>query len=65
MSEMAQFYDANQVVRDRIRDMYRTADEVRATRRDARRRLGALARLRLSVGRRLISFGSTLAGQHA
>ncbi|MEW6225321.1 MAG: hypothetical protein AB1627_11915 [Chloroflexota bacterium] len=57
--------DMAQVTHDRIHDLYETAAELRATRRPACERVGLLMRTRWSVGRRLISIGSAVSGQHA
>jgi hypothetical protein len=57
--------DMAQVAHDRIRDLYETAAELRATRRTARERAGLLMRTRWLLGRRLISIGSAVSGQHA
>ncbi len=53
------------VARDRINELYQTAAELRASRRPARGRVGLLTRTRWSIGRRLISLGTALAGGHA
>jgi hypothetical protein len=57
--------DMAPVAHDRIHDLYETAAELRATRRTAGGRVGLLMRTRWSLGRRLISIGSAVSGQHA
>jgi hypothetical protein len=53
------------LVHDRIHDLRETACELRAARRTDGDRTGLLARTRWTVGRRLISIGSAVSGQHA
>jgi hypothetical protein len=65
MYEPFHLSDTGQLVHDRIHDLYATAGELRAARRSSCGQTGLMARTRLSVGRRLISIGSTVAGQHA
>ena len=65
MNDTLQFYDAHPAVNDRIHDLYTTAAELRASRAAGRPHSGLVTRVRTSVGRRIVSFGSTLAGQHA
>jgi hypothetical protein len=50
---------------DRIADLHATAVETRAPRRIGAGHAGLLTRTRTSLGRRLISLGSTVAGHHA
>ena len=59
--------ESNLHVEARINDLYATSAEIRAGRRprSACDRLGAWTRARLAVGRRLISIGGVVAGQHA
>jgi hypothetical protein len=61
MYEFLNVSERNHLVHDRINDLYRTAAELRAPRRTPRLRAGMVDRLRLSIGRRLISFGTVLA----
>jgi hypothetical protein len=58
-------YDVDNLVHDRIGDLYATATEVRAPRRTPSARIGLVTRTRTSIGRRLISLGSTVAGPQA
>ena len=56
----------DRIVRDRIGDLYATANEIRQGRRQAPAcDPGLVTRTRWSVGRRLESFGQTVAGTHA
>jgi hypothetical protein len=57
--------DIDQLVHDRIHDLYDTASDLRAARRSACERVGLVMRTRWSVGRRLISIGSAVTGQEA
>ena len=58
-----QFQD---LVQDRIGDLYATASELRETRRQATETdPGLVMRTRWSIGRRLVSIGQTVAGTHA
>jgi hypothetical protein len=50
---------------DRIAELHATAAETRATRRSSGPQGGLLMRTRLTLGRRLVSLGSTVAGHHA
>jgi len=50
---------------DRIAELHATAMETRAPRRTAVDHAGLLARTRTTLGRRLISLGTTVAGHHA
>lgn len=53
------------LVHDRIHDLRETACELRVARRFGGDRSGLIARTRWNLGRRLISIGSTVSGQHA
>ena len=57
--------DMAQAGHDRIHELYSTAAELRASRRAACERVGLIMRTRWSLGRRLISLGSAVSGQHA
>jgi hypothetical protein len=59
--------DVNPLVGDRLHDLYETSSELRASRgpRCLSDRTGLLTRTRWTIGKRLISIGSALAGQHA
>ncbi len=59
--------DVNPLVADRIHDLYQISSELHATRRPkaAADTTGLVTRTRWTIGRRLISIGSALAGQHA
>ena len=68
-SPMSQTLHQNQfqdLVQDRIGDLYATASELRETRRHAPETdAGLVTRTRWSIGRRLVSIGQTVAGTHA
>jgi hypothetical protein len=53
------------LVSDRIHDLYATSAELRAGRKPAPGRTGFVTRTRSTIGRRLISIGSAVAGQGA
>ena len=55
----------DQLVRDRIQELHQAAAEVRAARRARREPSSLVERTRLSVGRTLISIGSSVSGQGA
>ena len=59
--------DVNPLVGDRIHDLYATSSELRAARhpKPTADATGLLTRTRWTIGRRLISIGSAVAGQHA
>ena len=59
--------EVHPLVDDRIHDLYETSSELRASRgpRKTSDRAGLLDRTRWTIGRRLISIGSAVAGQHA
>jgi hypothetical protein len=65
MYEPFRLSNTDPYVHDRIDSLYTVAGELRAGRRGAGEQAGLLARTRILVGRRLISIGSTVAGQHA
>ncbi len=50
---------------DRIAELHSTAAETRAPRRTGSEQPGLVSRTRSTLGRRLISIGSTVAGNHA
>jgi hypothetical protein len=53
------------LAQDRITELVAIAAEVKGVRRDAGQRSGMLTRSRLTLGRRLISLGTAVAGPHA
>ena len=56
----------NDLVQDRIGDLYTTASELRDTRRQAPDSdAGLVTRTRWTIGRRLVAIGQTVAGTHA
>jgi hypothetical protein len=59
--------DVNPLVGDRIHDLYETSSELRAARhpKPTAESTGLLTRTRWTIGKRLISIGSAVAGQHA
>ncbi|MEO5964569.1 MAG: hypothetical protein ABIR11_03820 [Candidatus Limnocylindrales bacterium] len=57
--------DIDHLVQDRIGDLYATARELRPAHRDIDIHTGLVTRTRWSIGRRLVSLGNTVAGQHA
>ena len=59
--------EVHPLVGDRIHDLYATSSELRAGRSPRRVRPGGAAgpRPARTIGRRLISIGSAVAGQHA
>jgi hypothetical protein len=57
--------DVDHLVHDRIGDLYSTAREVHPGRRDAAERTGLVTRTRTTIGRRLVSIGHSVSGQHA
>ena len=59
--------DVNPLVADRIHDLYETSSELHATRKPkaAAEPTGLVTRTRWTIGKRLISIGSAVAGQHA
>jgi hypothetical protein len=65
MSGTIHQHDVDHLVHDRIGDLYSTAAEVRSSRRPASDRAGLVTRTRATIGRRLISLGSAVAGQQA
>ncbi len=62
MHEPLHLAGVDQLVPDRITELRATACEVRPAHRDLAERVGLLARTRGSLGRRLISLGTTVAG---
>lgn len=65
MYEPIRLNNADYLVHDRIHDLRETACELRAVRRAGGDRTGLIARTRWTVGRRLISIGGAVSGQHA
>ena len=66
MPDSLQLSSVDHLAHDRIQDLYTTASETRpALRRSSTERPGLLSRTRGSVGRRLISLGSAVAGSQA
>ena len=57
--------DVDHLVHDRIGDLYTTARETHIARRDAGERTGFVMRTRWTIGRRLVSIGHSVSGQHA
>ena len=57
--------DVDYLVQDRIGDLYSTAREVHVARRDPAMRSGLVTRTRGTIGRRLVSIGHSVSGQHA
>lgn len=64
MYQPQHLYDLSHVVPDRIHDLETTATELHVPRREAPARAGLLARMRLVIGRRLVSLGGVVAGGH-
>ncbi|HYO43411.1 MAG TPA: hypothetical protein VES19_09455 [Candidatus Limnocylindrales bacterium] len=62
MHEPLHLAGVDHLVPERIHDLHLTACETKGIRRDHADRTGLLTRTRGSVGRRLISLGSTVAG---
>jgi hypothetical protein len=67
MTELYHFDATDHLVHDRIHDLYATASELRAERRrpSPDGPSGLVARTRFSLGRRIVAFGSAIAGQRA
>lgn len=68
MYDHLQLHDTGQAVLDRVIDLYRTASSLRVER--SQQDAGAdqrtpVGRIRRGIGRRLVSLGSSLAGQAA
>ena len=57
--------DVDYLVHDRIGDLYTTARETHIGRRDGSERTGLVTRTRWTIGRRLVSIGQSVSGQHA
>jgi len=57
--------DVDHLVHDRIGDLYSTAREVHVDRRSPSEHAGLMTRTRWTIGRRLISIGHSVSGQHA
>jgi len=51
--------------RDRIADLYTTAEETRAFRRVSGNQAGLITRIRSMLGRRLVTLGGAVAGHRA
>ena len=65
MHEPLHLAGVDQLVPERIHDLRATACETKGVRRDPEDRAGLLTRTRGTVGRRLISLGTTVAGHGA
>lgn len=65
MHEPLHLAGVDHLVPDRIHELRHTACETKGVRRDATDHPGLVARTRGSVGRRLISIGTTVAGHGA
>ncbi len=65
MHEPLHLAGVDNLVPDRIHDLRATACETKGVRRDPANHDGVVARTRGSVGRRLISLGTTVAGHGA
>jgi hypothetical protein len=65
MNEPLHLAGVDHFAHDRIAELRATAAEVRGPRRDGDERAGLLTRTRGTVGRRLISLGSAVAGHGA
>lgn len=65
MHEPLHLAGVDHLVPERIHDLRMTACETRGLRRDPAQHDGLLTRTRGSVGRRLISLGTTVAGHGA
>ena len=62
MHEPLHLAGVDQLVPERITELRTTACEVRGPRRDGHDRMGLLGRTRGTLGRRLISLGTSVAG---
>lgn len=65
MHEPLHLAGTDQLVPDHITQLRTTARELRSSRRDMTDRVSLLARIRGTLGRRLISIGTTVAGHAA
>lgn len=65
MLEPFRLSDTDQLVHDRIHELQQIATELRVTPRPDAGRTNLVVRTRTLIGRRLISLGSAVAGQHA
>jgi len=65
MFEPFRLSDTDHLVNDRIHELYEIATELRASPRPDAGRTGLVVRTRALIGRRLVSLGSAVAGQHA
>lgn len=65
MFEQFRYSDTDPLARDRIHEIHLAATEVRTTPRANGGRANLVLRTRTLIGRRLISLGNALAGQHA
>jgi len=67
MPENLHFNQTDHLAHERVSDLRATADELHNVRRLApeQQHTGLVPRARATIGRRLISLGSAVAGQHA
>ncbi len=65
MNEPLHLAGVDGFAQDRIAELHATAAETRAPRRTSVIQAGLLTRTRSTLGRRLISLGSTVAGNNA
>ncbi len=65
MYEPLHLSGVDHLAHDRIAELHSVATEVRAPRRASANEPGLVTRTRHTLGRRLISIGTTVAGHHA
>ena len=65
MNEPLHLAGVDGLARDRIADLYATAEETRAPRRASGNQAGLITRTRSMLGRRLISLGGAVTGHQA
>lgn len=65
MNEPLHLAGVDGVARDRIAELRTTAAEVRGASGHAAERIGLVSRTRGTLGRRLISLGTAVSGNHA
>jgi hypothetical protein len=66
MPDSLQLSSVDHLAHDRIHDLYAAATETRSPlRRSSAERAGLIARSRVTLGRRLMSLGSAVAGPQA